>query len=114
MQIGELSKQTKISPRLLRYYESQGLLDSTRRANGYREYSDEAVDVVRRIRLLLDAGLNSRTIILLLPCIHGATPAVELCKEVDSILDGEVQEIDNAVARLTQQRVTLLNLLRRQ
>ncbi|MEJ7757941.1 MAG: MerR family DNA-binding transcriptional regulator [Nocardioidaceae bacterium] len=26
MQIGELSKQTRVSPRLLRYYEQQGLL----------------------------------------------------------------------------------------
>src|SRR5262249_24378070 len=83
MQIGELSDRTDVSPRLLRYYEQQGPLNVTRRSNGYRDYSDEAVDTVRRIRLLLDAGLNTESIRMLLPCIHGDDPSLELCTEVD-------------------------------
>jgi DNA-binding transcriptional MerR regulator len=114
VQIGELSKQTRVSPRLLRYYEQQGLLISARRSNGYRDYSDEAVDVVRRIRLLLDAGLNSETIRSLLPCIHGPAPSIDLCSEVDSILHREVQAIDDEVTQMIQQRETLLGLLRSQ
>ncbi|WP_040841623.1 MerR family transcriptional regulator [Nocardia brevicatena] len=114
MQIGELSKRTEVSPRLLRYYEEQGLLKSTRRSNGYRDYSDEAVDVVRRIRLLLAAGLNTESIRSLLSCVHGDEPRVELCAEVDSILRHEVQAIDAEVDRLTRQRETLLGLLRAQ
>ncbi|MEV4124854.1 MerR family transcriptional regulator [Nocardia sp. NPDC049707] len=112
MQIGELSERTDVSPRLLRYYEQQGLLDSTRRSNGYRDYSDEAVDVVRRIRLLLEAGLTTESIRSLLPCIHGDQPSIELCAEVDSILRHEVRAIDDEVDRLTKRRETLRGLLR--
>lgn len=111
MQIGELSKRTEVSPRLLRYYEQQGLLKSTRRSNGYRDYSDEAVDVVRGIRLLLAAGLNTESIRSLLPCLHGDEPGLELCAEVDSMLRHEVRAIDDEVNRLTRQRETLLGLL---
>lgn len=112
MQIGELSKQTAVSPRLLRYYEEHGLLNSTRRSNGYRDYSDEAVDVVRRIRLLLEAGLTTESIRSLLPCVHGEEPSIELCSEVDSMLRHEVRVIEDEVDRLTRRRQTLLGLLR--
>ncbi|WP_040793645.1 MerR family transcriptional regulator [Nocardia paucivorans] len=111
MRIGELSRRTAVPARLLRYYEQQGLLESTRRSNGYRDYSDEAVEVVRRIRLLLEAGLNTETIRSLLPCVHGDEPRVELCTEVDDILRREVRAIDAAVDRLTRRRETLLGLL---
>ena len=111
MRIGELSKQTRVAPRLLRYYEEQGLLDSSRRSNGYRDYSDEAVDVVRRIRSLLEAGLNSETIRTLLPCVHGEAPSIELCEDVDSIIRREIAAIGEEVDRLNDRRATLLRLL---
>jgi DNA-binding transcriptional MerR regulator len=62
MRIGELSGRTGVSVRLLRYYEEQGLLAPARRPSGYREYREDDVERVRRIRLLLAAGLPTRTI----------------------------------------------------
>jgi DNA-binding transcriptional MerR regulator len=62
MRIGELSRRTGVSVRLLRYYEQQGLLAPARRPSGYREYRDEDVERVRRIRLLLAAGLPTSKI----------------------------------------------------
>ncbi|WP_342593472.1 MerR family transcriptional regulator [Streptomyces inhibens] len=38
------------------------LIHSARRANGYREYDDQTVETVRRIRALLAAGLPTRII----------------------------------------------------
>jgi DNA-binding transcriptional MerR regulator len=69
MRIGELARRTGVSPRLLRYYEQQHLLRPTRLASGYREYDEDAVETVRRIRLLLAAGLSTATIALILPCV---------------------------------------------
>lgn len=55
MRIGELAALAGVSPSAIRFYESSKLLPAaTRNANGYREYSDEAV------RLLLVIQLGQR------------------------------------------------------
>ncbi|MFJ6569418.1 MerR family transcriptional regulator [Streptomyces sp. NPDC091292] len=69
MRIGELSERTATSRRLLRYYEEQGLIISQRCANGYRAYDERLVDRVLQIRGLLDAGLPTRIIKQILPCL---------------------------------------------
>ncbi|WP_433757910.1 MerR family transcriptional regulator [Nocardia sp. CA-135398] len=69
MRIGELSERTGTSRRLLRYYEEQGLIVADRCANGYRTYDDRFVDRVLQIRGLLDAGLPTRIIKQILPCL---------------------------------------------
>jgi DNA-binding transcriptional MerR regulator len=67
--IGELSERTGTSRRLLRYYEEQGLIISGRSANGYRDYGEAFVDQILQIRGLLDAGLPTRIIKQILPCL---------------------------------------------
>jgi DNA-binding transcriptional MerR regulator len=69
MRIGELAEQTGTSRRLLRYYEDQGLIFPRRSENGYRDYDMRYVDRVAQIRGLLDAGLPTRIIKELLPCL---------------------------------------------
>jgi DNA-binding transcriptional MerR regulator len=70
MKIGELSRRTATPTRMLRYYEEQGLLQSQRNDNRYRFYPDSAVERVRQIRGLLDAGLTSHLIRIILPCLN--------------------------------------------
>lgn len=69
MRIGDLAERTGSSRRLLRYYEEQGLIFPTRSENGYREYDERYVDRVVQIRGLLDAGIPTRVIKQLLPCL---------------------------------------------
>ncbi|MFD0687153.1 MerR family transcriptional regulator [Actinomadura fibrosa] len=69
MRIGELSERTGTHRRLLRYYEEQGLIIADRSANGYRDYDEATVDRVMQIRGLLDAGLPTRLIKQILPCL---------------------------------------------
>ena len=69
MRIGELSERTGTPRRLLRYYEEQALIVSDRAANGYREYDESSVDRVLQVRGLLDAGLPTRIIKQILPCL---------------------------------------------
>lgn len=78
MRISELSEASGASPRSLRYYEQQGLLDAERTSNGYREYAPEAAEVVRRIKALLDLGLPTATIREILPC-DGSGPQADAC-----------------------------------
>ncbi|OXM55606.1 MerR family transcriptional regulator [Amycolatopsis alba] len=70
MRIGELSTRTRTSMRLLRYYEEQGLIESDRLPNGYRDYEEYVVDRVLQVRGLLDAGLPTRIIKQILPCLN--------------------------------------------
>ncbi|GHE91504.1 MerR family transcriptional regulator [Amycolatopsis deserti] len=70
MRIGELSERTETPRRLLRYYEEQGLIVSRRLPNGYRDYDEYNVDRVLQIRGLLDAGLPTRIIKQILPCLN--------------------------------------------
>lgn len=53
MKINEVEALSGISKKNIRFYEEQGLLNPKRNAeNGYREYCDEDVQILRRIRLL--------------------------------------------------------------
>ncbi|GEB54575.1 MerR family transcriptional regulator [Streptomyces gardneri] len=70
MRIGELSERTGTPRRLLRYYEEQGLIVADRLPNGYRVYDESNVDRVAQIRGLLDAGLPTRIIKQILPCLN--------------------------------------------
>ncbi|MEV0375995.1 MerR family transcriptional regulator [Streptomyces sp. NPDC050636] len=72
MRIGELARRSGVSERSLRYYETQGLLRAERTPGGHRDYGEWAVDRVIRVQALYAAGLNSKKIAQLLPCMRDA------------------------------------------
>ena len=100
MRIGELAAKTSVSVRALRYYEEQGLLVSDRSSSGQRHYADAAVDRVNLIQHLYAAGLASRTIAALLPCVDAkvSTP------ESRARLRAERDRIDRQIAELIHTR----------
>jgi DNA-binding transcriptional MerR regulator len=69
VRIGELAARTGVPTRLLRYYEEQGLLSPDRDPNGYRSYDAGLAGRVTQIRGLLDAGVPTRIIRAILPCL---------------------------------------------
>ncbi|GAB2883963.1 MerR family transcriptional regulator [Streptomyces mayteni] len=101
MFIGELSRRTGVSARGLRYYEEQGLLQPQRRASGYREFADSDVAAVRRIRVLLTAGLNTGLIREVLPCVadEGAILA-PTCEEMTKDLRHERERLSSSIEQL--------------
>ena len=46
MKIGELSKLSQISIRMLRYYEEAGLLSPKRTVSGYRQFEIEDLSLI--------------------------------------------------------------------
>ena len=82
MLIGELSEQTGVSRRALRYYEEQGILVPERTSNGYRLYAADAPLIVAQIQGLYSTGLDSEAIRRYLPCARGRTPDLEMCAEM--------------------------------
>ncbi|MFE3054706.1 MerR family DNA-binding transcriptional regulator [Nocardia sp. NPDC059239] len=57
MRIGEVARLAGASPKAIRRYEAMGLISPRRSANGYREYSEHDVRVVREIRTLGRLGI---------------------------------------------------------
>ncbi|MDF2977203.1 MAG: adhR1 [Actinomycetospora sp.] len=100
MRIGELARRAGVAPRLLRYYEEQGLLSPQRTAAGYREYVEADLDVVHHVRTLLAAGLSTATIADLLPCMGADGPRlVASCPE---LLDDLHRERDRLTAMIDE------------
>ncbi|WP_251095328.1 MerR family transcriptional regulator [Streptomyces sp. Caat 7-52] len=109
MRIGELASRAGVSVRSLRYYEEQGLLTSTRSASGQRHYTDHEVERVVFIQRLFAAGLSSRTIAELLPCVD--SPSEE---NSDAALERMAQEHDRLserIAELVRTRDALAGLM---
>jgi DNA-binding transcriptional MerR regulator len=77
VRIGEVASRAGVSTRALRYYEEQGLLASERTGGGQRVYPDSAVERVRLIQRLFAAGLPSRTVVQLMPCIESGQGSPE-------------------------------------
>lgn len=69
MRIGEVADKAGVSVRALRYYEEQDLLLAERSPGGQRQYAESAVLRVRLIQQLYAAGLPSRTVREVLPCV---------------------------------------------
>lgn len=113
MKIGELAQLTGTSRRLLRYYEEQGLIVPERASNGYRDYDPRYVDRVQQIRGLLGAGLTTRIIKQILPCldkprsIHfpDATP------EMLELLHRERDKLTDRIEVLTRNRDAMTEYL---
>lgn len=50
MNIGQAAARSGVSAKMIRHYESIGLIDAERRPNGYRTYTPQDVAVLRFIR----------------------------------------------------------------
>ncbi|WP_199551551.1 MerR family transcriptional regulator [Streptomyces sp. N35] len=109
MRIGELAARTGVSERSLRYYEKQGLLSSDRTPGGHREYLEQAVDRVVLIQGLYAAGLHSRKIAQLLPCMRdadGGPNEIATPRLVEELTE-ERERIDAMIADLARSRGVL-------
>ncbi len=97
MRIGEVARRSGVSVRALRYYEEQGLLTPGRGPGGQREYTEDAVERVGILQQLYAAGLSSRRIAELLPCIEAGTTT----DHQRAMLDAERARIKQQIDRLT-------------
>jgi DNA-binding transcriptional MerR regulator len=108
MQIRDLAERAGVTTRTLRYYEEKGLLGPERLPNGYRRYTDDDVETVRRIRFLLAAGINTDMAREVLPCLldDGGFLA-PTCQELVIDFERERERIDRLIAELESARASL-------
>jgi len=111
VKIGELSRRTDVSVRMLRYYEARGLLAPQRNSSGYREYGSAEEQTVRRIKMLGSAGMTLETIQQLLPCVKANDPQFTPCNDLRKILAQQVGLIDERIETLSKSRTILAGFL---
>lgn len=72
LKIGEFSKLSRISIRMLRYYDDIGLIKPyfIDPVNGYRYYHEEQLFIIGRITSLKDMGFSLSDIIKIMDCYN--------------------------------------------
>lgn len=100
MKIGELSRRTGLPVVTLRYYQMEGLIESSRTGANYREFSDSALDRVRQIKNFRALNLSIAEMKRLLD--WSSTP-VERCGEVCHLIEQQLK-------RVMEQKATLVEL----
>lgn len=109
MRIGELAARTGVSIRSLRYYEEQGLLTSVRSPSGQRHYTDHEAERVVFLQRLYAAGLSSRTIAELLPCVD--SPSAERTEASLARMVHERDRLSEHIVELERTRNSLDGLI---
>jgi DNA-binding transcriptional MerR regulator len=109
MRIGELSARTGVSRRSLRYYEQQGLLVSTRSPSGQRYYDDDHVQRVALIQTFLAAGMSSRAIAEMVPCM--TEPNMSRARQALAAMNRERTRLSSTIDGLIAAREALDRLI---
>lgn len=108
MNIGDASKATGISVKMLRYYEEIGLVRPALRAySGYRVYSDKNIAMLRFVRRARDLGFQVKQIASLLDLWQDGSRA---SADVKSLALEHVRELEQRRRELDEMIGTLQHL----
>jgi len=108
MNIGQASRASGVSERMIRHYEKIGLVpQAPRRDSGYRDYSDADVNRLRFIANARDLGFpidEIGTLLALWSNTHRAS------SEVKALALARAEELDRKARALEAMRLSLLHL----
>ncbi|HEY5801879.1 MAG TPA: Cu(I)-responsive transcriptional regulator [Burkholderiaceae bacterium] len=108
MNISQAAGATGISAKMIRHYESIGLIGQARRTEaGYRQYSDQDVQTLRFIRRARDLGFSLERIGTLLQLWQDRT---RKSADVKQLAARYIAELDGDIAKLQAMRAELSHL----
>jgi MerR family transcriptional regulator, copper efflux regulator len=108
MNIGDASKASAVSAKMIRHYEALGLLPKAPRTDaGYRQYDDAAVHTLRFIRRARDLGFSIREIGALLGLWRNKRRA---SAEVKRIALSHVNDLQRRIDDMSAMQRTLKHL----
>lgn len=108
MNIGQAAKASGVSAKMIRYYESTGLIPKALRSgSGYRHYSDKEVHTLRFIRRARDLGFSVDRIAELLTLWRDRSRASADVKRMALV---QVEELKRRASELESMARTLQHL----
>lgn len=111
MKIGQAARAATLEPSAIRFYESEGILPRPNRtASGYRDYSDDDVDLMQFVRRLrsLELPLDDIKEIVSLR-VAGEAP----CRPVRDAIAREAKSVDDRIEELVRLRSELQAIQKR-
>jgi MerR family copper efflux transcriptional regulator len=109
MNIGEAARRSGVSAKMVRHYESLGLLGKVRRTDsGYRQYSPADVHVLRFIKRGRDLGFSMAEIAELVSLWNNRRRA---SASVKRIAQKHADELAQRVAAMQEMQRTLTHLI---
>ncbi len=106
--IGDAAKASGVSAKMIRHYESIGLIDAARRTDsGYRLYSDQDVHVLRFVHRARELGFSLEQIGVLLSLWQDKSRA---SADVRALARSHITELDRKIAEMQAMRRTLESL----
>lgn len=109
MNIGKAAQLSGIAAKMIRYYEAVGLVRPARRtAGGYRDYSDQDIDILRFVQRARALGFMVKDIggLLALWRRDGRSSA-----DVKAIATHHIADIDRRISELQSIKTTLSKLV---
>ncbi|MDO4640211.1 MAG: MerR family transcriptional regulator [Neisseria sp.] len=111
MKISEVAKKCETSVRMIRFYETLNLIQPVRNNSGYRVYTENDVEIIRKIILLNRTGLPLKDIALMRDCINDEPQ--DFCNDLRAKLMAKQSDIDRQIACLKASKALLDDLLAR-
>lgn len=107
--IGEAARRSGVSAKMVRHYESLGLLPSIHRTDaGYRQYTDKEVHSLRFIKRSRDLGFSMGEIEELLKLWQNRRRS---SADVRRVAARHVADLDQRIAEMESMRRTLQHLI---
>jgi MerR family copper efflux transcriptional regulator len=106
--IGQAARQSGVSAKMVRHYESLGLLPAVHRTDaGYRQYGDKQIHTLRFIRRARALGFSMLEIAELLKLWQNQQRA---SADVKRIAQAHVADLERRIAEMQAMRQTLAQL----
>lgn len=109
MRSGQVARDAGVNVETLRYYERRGILQAPeRRASGYREYTEEAVGVVRFVKRAQELGFSLDEVETLLTLASGGP---ESCDSARALASRKLGELDTKMRSIHAMQESLRRLV---
>ena len=109
MNIGEASRASGVSAKMIRYYEETGLIPPAgRTGSGYRTYGPKEVQVLRFVRRARDLGFPMEKVSDLLALWRDRSRA---SADVKRLAQDQVQVLEARIREMEEMKATLTHLV---